>query len=322
MRVKIFLGLLIFGFLTWFFADFVPGYIKSNNTYEVKEVDVLYDNTLLVFYPPEPEWSFGEKLGTDTQPEISAESAILVDLNSGNILFEKNSSKVREIASLVKIMTAVVALEHKDLDDKLSVSSSADAVGENSMSITEGEIYTLRELLYGLVLHSGNDAAYTISENVAGDVPTFVSWMNRKAGEIGMKDTKFFDSHGLDDKTRSSARDLVRLTRYALKSPDFREVVGTLETELPYSEQHKYLYLYNQTNLLSSYPGVLGVKTGYTEDAGLCLVTYAVNDGVELVGIVLDATDRKGDMGLMLDHGFGVMGVVVEHNLFDSPIMY
>jgi D-alanyl-D-alanine carboxypeptidase (penicillin-binding protein 5/6) len=272
----------------------------------------LYDITLVNLYDPEPNWYPGEEFGTADQPNILGEGAVLVDMDSGKILYEKDAVKRMKIASLTKIMTAVVVLEHTSLQDTVHISSNADSVGENTMAISEGEIYTVEELLYGLILHSGNDAAYALAEHTAKDSKTFVDWMNKKAFELGLKDSYFADPSGLDDSTYSTAVDMIRLTRYALKNPDFKRIVGTLEIDLS-SDTHKYLSLYNQTNLLNTYPGVKGVKTGFTDEAGLCLVTYAENGGKSVIGIVLSSGDRKGDMILMLDHGFSTLGVNIDH---------
>ncbi len=254
----------------------------------------------------------GDGKADEGQPEISAESGLVVDINSGQIVFEKNSTKKMKIASLVKIMTAVVALEHKNLDERIVVSEKAAGIGENTMGISEGEVYTLEELLYGLLLNSGNDSAYAIAEGVAGSADDFVDWMNIKAKELSLNNTEFFDPSGLNDDTYSTAVDLVKLSRYAMQNEDFKRIVGTVEFELPYSERHKYLYLENQTNLLTTYPGVGGVKTGYTEEAGYCLVTYAKNEGIELIGVVLNSVNRKFDMLNLLNFGFGVYGIEVE----------
>jgi D-alanyl-D-alanine carboxypeptidase len=181
------------------------------------------------------------------------------------------------------------------------------------MALSAGEVYTLEELLYGLILNSGNDAAYAIAEGVAGNVETFVKWMNMKAEELNMSGTEIFCPSGLNDETYSSAVDLVKLSRYAMQNEDFRRIAGTFSIELPYSEKHKYLYLENQTNLLTTYPGVGGIKTGYTEEAGLCLATYAKNEDIELVGVVLNAVNRKFDMIIMLDYGFSLFGIEPEH---------
>lgn len=273
-----------------------------------------YYTSLLKNENLESEWEPGEimEINSEEQPEISAESGLIVDINSGKIVFEKNSTKKMKIASLVKIMTAVVALEHKNLHERIVVSQKAAEIGENTMGISEGDVYTLEELLYGLMLNSGNDAAYAIAEGVAGNVEDFVKWMNIKTDELNLKDTEYFDPSGLNDNTYSTAVDLVKLSRYAMQDEDFRRIVGTASFELPYSERHKYLYLENQTNLLTTYPGVGGIKTGYTEEAGYCLVTYAKNEEVELIGVVLDSVNRKFDMLTLLNFGFGVYGIEIE----------
>ncbi|EKD94949.1 MAG: hypothetical protein ACD_25C00143G0001 [uncultured bacterium] len=254
----------------------------------------------------------------DFPPDLIVGSAgIVVDADTGEILYGKEINKRMPLASLVKIMTAVVTLEHKSLSDYATVTAEADAIGENEMGVSEGEAYTTEELMYGLLLNSGNDAAYTLAENVAGSSEEFVIWMNGKAKELGLKNTEFFDPSGLDDRSYTTAADLVVLTEYAMRHKEFREIVATVEKELPYSELHKYLYLVNQTNLLTTYPGVIGVKTGYTEEAGLCLSTYAENSGKRLAGVVLNSIDRKGDMIIMLDHAFSQYGITVEHHLLD-----
>ena len=290
--------------------DILKGYVDFS---DISSEESYYETKLrsLEFVPPK---KLGESLNTSHQPQIAGKIGLLIDAKTGNVLFEKDAYTRKEIASLVKIMTALVAIEHADLDQLVYISESAARVGENTMGISAGEVYTLKELLFGLIMQSGNDSAYAISEGVAGSTEIFVDWMNIKAAELGLTNTYFADPSGLDDKTYSTAADLARLTVYALQYPEFREVSTTLETEL-ISNTHKYLPLYNQTNLLSTYPGVAGVKTGYTEVAGLCLVTYAQNDGREVVGIVLDSPDRKGDMILMLDHGFSTLGVTINHNL-------
>jgi D-alanyl-D-alanine carboxypeptidase (penicillin-binding protein 5/6) len=277
-----------------------------------------YSQTLKQQNPIDPEWKISGGGVISDQPQIAGSNGLIIDNQTGGILFGLNYSEKRPIASLVKIMTALIAIEHKNLDDRIVVSNNASSVGENSMGISHGEVYSLRELLYGLVLNSGNDAATAIAEGVAGDVKTFVRWMNMKAMELGLKNTYFADPDGLDDSSFSTAEDLAKLTHYALSYPEFKEIVGTVEQVLPYSERHKYISLYNQTNLLTTYPGVLGVKTGYTEEAGLCLVTYSVNEGKELIGVVLNSMDRKGDMILMLDYGFSSLGINVVHHLLDG----
>ena len=293
---------------------FVKGYIDQAAN---KTVGKDYTQTLIRYFEADPSWKPNIENNTSLQPEVTAETAVLVDLGSGEILFEKNSEQKSKIASLTKVMTAIIALEHKKKEDQILVSKRAATIGENSMGISEDESYSLEELLYGLILHSGNDAAYAIAEGTAGDVETFVGWMNIKAKELGLNNTYFADPSGLDDASFSTPVDLVKLTRYALQNPDLREIAKTVEYEIPSSREHKYIFLQNQTNLLTTYPGVQGFKTGYTEEAGLCLITNAINEGKELVGIVLNSSDRKGDMVLMLDHGYSTLGISIEHELLE-----
>lgn len=292
-------------------SEFMQGYVKL----EEVNVQKRYSDTLLSKFESEKDWLPTTTNNTSTQPEIIGEAGVLVEINSGEILYEKKAYERRPIASLTKIMTAVIALEHKKINDKIYITRDSAEIGENSMGLSYGEVYTLEELLYGLVLHSGNDSAYAIAEGVAGNTDIFVEWMNIKAKELGLNNTYFADPSGLDDSTYSTPYDLVKLTRYALKNPEFKKVVSTLEHEIYGDNDNKYIYLYNQTNLLSTYPGVAGVKTGFTEEAGLCLITYANNEGKEVVGVVLNSIDRKGDMILMLDHGYHTLGITIEHHL-------
>lgn len=262
-------------------------------------------------------WKPEKIYNTFSQPVISGQGGVIIDIGTGKTLFDESSGEKRPIASLTKIMTAVIALEHGNLDQEITVSEKAASIGENSMGLVAGETYTLEELLYGLILHSGNDAAYAIAEGVGGNSRMFTAWMNFKARDLGLKNTRYADPSGLDADNISTPIDLVKLTKYALKNPTFKKIAATTEKEIYSDEDSHYIYLFNQTNLLTTYPGVAGVKTGYTEEAGLCLVTYAVNEGHELIGVDLGSNDRKGDMVLMLDYAFGGLGIVVEHHLLD-----
>ena len=208
-------------------------------------------------------------------------------------------------------MTAVIALENKRQDDRYYVSKS-NLVGENSMGLTPGEVLTLEELLYGLILPSGNDAAEVLASNYPGGRAEFVKAMNDKASSLGLENTNFTNPSGLegDGKQYSTAYDLLVITRYAIKNfPLFREVVATVEKEIPYSEDHKYFYLYNETNLLTSYPGIRGVKTGYTPEAGLCLVTYLDYEGHEIIGVLLGSQNRRQEMKDLLDYSLRLQGI-------------
>lgn len=243
-------------------------------------------------------------------PEITAASALAIDITNNKLIFEKNINQRRPIASTLKIMTAILALENSYLDKQLSVSSNAATVGEESLYIYPGEKYTLKEMLYALMLLSANDAAEVIAENIFNRRELFIAMMNSKAYELGLENTKFVNPSGLDGDGEhyGTAKDLAQLARYAMKNQNFREIVKTKEYVIEKNENHAGHYLYNQTNLIGTYPGVEGIKTGYTPDAGLCLVTYANNYGHEIIAVVLGSTGRREDMKKILDFSYKALG--------------
>lgn len=250
---------------------------------------------------------------TKEDPKTTAESAVSVDITDNKLIFEKNAYQRRPVASTIKIMTAILALENSDLDQKITISNSAAGIGEDVMISTAGERYTLRDLLHGLIMLSANDAAEAIAESTFSRRELFIAMMNSKASELGLKNTKFVNPTGLDGDGEhySTAADLVQIARYAMKIPYFKELAKTREYQIDITPEHKGQYIYNQTNLLGSYPGVEGIKTGYTPDAGLCLVTYAQNGGHEIISVVLGSSDRRGDMKKILDLSFKTIGVEI-----------
>lgn len=243
-------------------------------------------------------------------PSLSAKSALVYDLTDNKILFSKDASKKLPMASLTKIMTAIVAIESATPDDKYLVFPQ-DLVGENSMGLSVGEKLTLKELLYGLILTSGNDAAETLAGNFPEGRDKFIEAMNNKAKSLGLKNTHFTNPTGLEGEGRqyATAYDLLVITKYALQFPIFKKVAGTFIHNIPYSQNHKAFYLENQTNLISSYPGVFGVKDGYTPEAGLCLVTYLNYKGHEIIGILLGSDNRRQEMKDLLDYGLKIQGI-------------
>lgn len=244
-------------------------------------------------------------------PMPSADSAVVYDLTTQRVIFAKATSMKHPMASLTKIMTAIVALEHPRKDDTYVVGQDA-LVGEDSMGLSAGESLPLSDLLYGLMLHSGNDAAETLAENFPGGRNAFIQAMNDKASTLGLKDTHFTNPTGLegDGNQYTTVKDLLVITQYALSHfPLFRDVVATFDYTIPATDAHKTFYLENETNLISSYPGVKGVKTGYTPEAGLCLVTYLDYGGHQMIGIVLNSNDRRDDMKELLDYSLKTVGV-------------
>lgn len=249
--------------------------------------------------------------GKARKPNLSAVAAVSYDVTTDQLLFERNLKKRMPIASLTKIMTAIIALENEPIDKVYTVPDSA-IVGENAMGLSAGEKVTLEDLMYGLVLHSGNDAAETIATGSKFGRENFLFLMNKKAQELGLSDTNFTNPSGLegDGNQYSTAYDLLVMTRYALQNKDFARVVATVEHEIPGNSDHKYIYLTNQTNLLTTYPGVRGVKTGFTDEAGMCLVTYLEYRGHHIIAVLLNSENRRQEMKDLLDYSLKTIGVV------------
>lgn len=240
------------------------------------------------------------------QPDTeSANSAILINADTGTVLYAKNEREHRSIASTTKIMTALVALESGDLDRRFTVDSYAIRVEGTSMGLREGDIVTRRALLYGLLLPSGNDAANALAVSVSGSVSEFVKKMNAKARAIGMNDTVFVTPSGLDaDGQYCTALDLAVLTREAMKNELFREIVASEYAVVEFGNPVERRTLYNSNKLLKSYEGCIGVKTGFTDDARRCLVSAAERGGCTLIAVTLNAPDDWKNHAAMLDWGF------------------
>lgn len=257
-----------------------------------------------------PTGVLGAHVGYDV-PDITAKSAYAYDITTDQVLFTKNAGTRLPMASLTKIMTAIVALEHKRPDDTYIV-RGRDLVGEDSMGLTAGESLSLEELLYGLILHSGNDAAEVLADNFPDGREAFITNMNLKAQSLGLINTHFSNPTGLegDGEQFTTAEDLVVITRYALTNfPLFAQVAATFDYYIPPSSTHAAYSLENETNLLTSYPGVKGIKTGYTPEAGLCLVTYLDYGGHKILAVLLGSDDRRGEMKEILDYSLTHVGV-------------
>lgn len=238
-------------------------------------------------------------------PSTHAQSAALIDVTSGRILYSKDGDKELRIASLTKIMTAIVAIEQGKLDDKVKVSSTAFAKEGSSLYLKLGEEMTLENMLYGLMLRSGNDAASAIAEHVGGSEEGFVLLMNQKAEEIGLKHSHFMNPHGLDaDGHYSTANDLARLTAYALHNPVFKRIVATEDKSAPNPNESWEYSWHNKNKMLRLYEGADGVKTGYTKKAFRCLVSSATRNGQQLAAVTLNDGNDWNDHARMLDFGF------------------
>ncbi|MBO5008544.1 MAG: D-alanyl-D-alanine carboxypeptidase [Clostridia bacterium] len=237
--------------------------------------------------------------------ETSAKAAIVIEAEQGSVIYEKNSSQRLTMASTTKIMTAICAIEEGNPEQKVKIAPEAVGVEGSSIYLKHGEELTLKELVYGLMLNSGNDAAVAIACAVSGDVKSFAQLMNKKAKEIGVKNTQFKNPNGLDEEGHyTTAADLAAITAYGLKNDDFRKIVSTYQTTITGNEEAPKRFLTNHNKLLKRYEGCIGVKTGFTKKSGRCLVSAAERDGVTLVAVTLSAPDDWTDHTNMLNYGF------------------
>jgi D-alanyl-D-alanine carboxypeptidase (penicillin-binding protein 5/6) len=240
-------------------------------------------------------------------PSIStnAEAAALIDVSSGRILYSHNGDKSLRIASLTKIMTAIVAIEAGSLSDKVKVSGKAFGVEGSSIYLRLGEEMSLEHMLYGLMLRSGNDAATAIAEHVGGSLDGFVMMMNEKAEQLGMSHSHFENPHGLDAKGHySSANDMAMLAAYALQNPVFRNIVKTPSITVPNSYEKWDHRWRNKNKMLILYEGADGVKTGFTKLSNRTLVSSATRNGQQLAAVTLNDGSDWMDHTNLLDFGF------------------
>lgn len=246
-------------------------------------------------------------------PQIKSEGAILIDMDSGRVLFEKDADKRLYPASTTKIMSAILFLENLNLDSVVVASQEAVMsipAGGSNIGILEGEQLTVEQLLYGMLVASANEACNVLAEYMCGDVDTFVARMNEKAKEIGMKDTKFLNAHGLHSPEHyTTARDLAILARYAMQNEKFREIVATQQYVIEPTAKYPERRILNNTNYLINgrqngsylYSNATGIKTGYTSQAGNCLVASASKAGTNLIAVALHAMPQTEGIYSFID---------------------
>ena len=224
--------------------------------------------------------------------EIESKIALIYDRASGNILYEKNGNKQTPMASTTKIMTAIVVLENSNLSDVVTIDSKAAGTGGSRLGLKKNDKITVNDLLYGLMLRSGNDAAVALANYVGGSIQGFASMMNNKAKELGLANSHFVVPHGLDnDGHYTTAYELAKMADYALKIDKFKEIVSTKSTTINISGYPKAI---NNTNqLLGSIEGVYGVKTGFTNGAGRCLVSACKRNELDIITVIIGADTTK-----------------------------
>lgn len=234
-----------------------------------------------------------------------AKAMCVMESESKRVLYDKNLEEKLPMASTTKIMTAITAIESGvDLDEPFEISKKAVGIPGTSLYLKEGEHFTLRKLLYGLMLISGNDASVAIGERVGNGVEHFIDMMNWKAKQIGAINTHFENTHGLDEKGHyTTAYDLALITSYALKNDIFREIVSTKSIQVT-NEDGKIRYFNNKNKLLHSLNGAIGVKTGFTDDAGRCLVSAVERDGMTVVCVVLNCGPMFEESASLFENAF------------------
>ncbi|MHB0979355.1 MAG: D-alanyl-D-alanine carboxypeptidase family protein [Thermoleophilia bacterium] len=247
---------------------------------------------------------------TVAPPVIGGAGAILINMDDGRVLFEKNVDARHSIASTTKIMTGILALETIAPDRVITASQKAANAGESEIWLEPGEQLAARDLFKALMVRSANDAAVALAESSAGSVEAFVQAMNAKATELGLTNTHFANPHGLEAKEHySSARDLATLARYAMQNEEFRKLVATEKVKIPWPGREYDRVLENRNSLIGSVPFVTGIKTGYTGKAGFCLVGSGSRDGVSLVSVILGEVNKDAvntDTVALLEYGFSL----------------
>ncbi|MDO4552297.1 MAG: D-alanyl-D-alanine carboxypeptidase family protein [Bacillota bacterium] len=260
--------------------------------------------------------------GTGDELEILASGAILINADTGDILYEKDIHQQLYPASTTKVLTAILALENLELTDNVPIDEEASFTGGSRIYLLEGEEITVEEVLYGMLLESANDAAVALGKMVSGTTEAFTALMNQKAEELGATDSNFVNPNGLHDPEHvSTVYDMAQIARYAMENEEFRRFVSTYQYTVEATNMQDTRYLYNTNRLLYDnqytvvvngvtrgclYEGVTGVKTGWTSQAGGCLVAAAERDGTEFIAVVMGSTDmgRFQDCITLLDYGF------------------
>lgn len=244
-------------------------------------------------------------------PGVSAQSAVLINGDTGEVLFRQNENVRLPMASTTKIMTALVAVEALPLHTMVKISAECVGIEGSSIYLTEGELLSLEDLLYALMLESANDAAIAIAVAVAGSVEAFAERMNEKALALGLSESHFTNPHGLDDEAHyTTAYELALIAKAALSHDELKAIMSTQRRTIPMKDGSGVRLLLNHNKLLRSYEGAIGVKTGFTKKSGRCLVSAACRDGLTLIAVTINDGNDWRDHTAMLDYGFSLYDTV------------
>ncbi|MDE6604511.1 MAG: D-alanyl-D-alanine carboxypeptidase [Clostridia bacterium] len=251
------------------------------------------------------EGVYGGKAEEEVSYVNKSSSMAVIEASTMRVLIEQNKDVRLEMASTTKIMTALAVIENNDLDEEFTIPDEAVGVEGSSIYLKSKEIWTIRDLLYGLMLRSGNDAATALAIATSGSVENFVGLMNDKVSDLGLENTHFENPHGLHaDNHYTSAYDLAIISAVAMQNPIFKEIAGCKMYTVQANSSHPTYYFANKNKMLGIYDGANGIKTGYTKDSGRCLVTAAERDGMQLIGVVLNVYDHYNASAINFDKAF------------------
>ena len=295
--------LFLFGLVFFFFP--------SNNWYSVVQANYQPPKTQSINLEPPTVADYPVNFTDMPAPRLTARSVVVIDRDSSVVMFAKNEKTQLLPASTVKLMTALIVLGHYDLD-KVLITTQLNYEGQD-MDLMEGEMMTVKNLLYGVLVASANDAAILLAQDYPGGVKGFVKAMNEKAEELNLKDTYFANPTGLDsdeegnllpDHSSSTALDLARLASVAMKNETISKMVGTTQITVTDTAGQIEHQLFNINELLYWLPGMKGIKTGWTEEAGECLVGYVEREGRGVITVVLGSENRFGETAKLIDWAF------------------
>lgn len=254
--------------------------------------------------------------GSEQLSSLTADAWMLIDDSTGCIISEKNANEVRFMASITKMMTCLLSIENGQLGDTIEITKDTYIAKDSRVKL--GDKYTMRHLIDEMMLLSDNDAAYALANHIGGDTLKFCDMMNEKAAYLGMTNTHFANPNGVPNPNNySTASDLVRLSRYCMRDSLFAAIVGTAEKDVPLIDG-RHMPCRNTNALLKTYQGCIGIKTGYTRQAGNCLVSAATRDGVTLYLVLLNSrsmSSRFVESAILLDYGFNVMKAYITSDL-------
>ena len=267
----------------------------------LEHINTIDSTTLSTIFTP-------DSTATEQLEALSADAWMLIDDATGMVISQKYANEPRFMASLTKMMTCLLALENSNLEDTVRITEDVFICRDSRVRLGEG--YLLGDLLYEMMLQSDNDAAYALAKHVGGDTIRFCEMMNEKAAYLGMENTHFANPNGMPAPDNySTAGDLIRLARYAMCDSLFAAIVGTTEKKVPMIDG-RHMDCYNTNVLLSSYDGCIGIKTGFTRQAGYCLASAATREGRTLYCVLLNSRSmrtRFTESAILLDYGFRIM---------------